>query len=268
MGVIEAPKQFSLPTTTLAQVDLCISIVQGIGNVGNPQAVRDVLIDLVSYSRIQIERLTSTRREMQTNGLFCPICFEAQFITQGGDCCSNGHGGCTGITEGEAKKAQDESKKCCTCGSTVETANGASHASCPKCGLVDTSDIESAMEPPKSAPPKNDVLSAEDLAAILEPESKPTIDLHTEVPLSSIKVDPPTPAAKEAFSRAIQTPKPKKAEEPKKAPTPAPKPAPEPPTSQVMPSSSAVTDEEAELVTSVIDDFLDEISRAGVATSA
>jgi hypothetical protein len=104
-------------------------------------------------------------------------------------------------------------------------------------------------------------LSDKDLDAILEPEPipeppKPTypIDLHTEVPLSSLKIDPPSPEAKEAWNKAMKpTPS-----EPKKV---------APPVQAKVEASTEDTD--SALVSSVIDDFMDEIQKAGgIQTSA
>lgn len=218
-----------------------------------------------------IPTTTLPQLEMKPNGLFCPECFEAQYSTPSGATCSNGHGGLEGISEFQAQiqklrvsqEAAKSKDKCCGCGSPVETSDGATHASCPKCGLVDTGDIEPVEGPTLSKPPTEDdeLLSDKDLDAILEPEPipeppKPTypIDLHTEVPLSSLKIDPPSPEAKEAWNKAMKpTPS-----EPKKV---------APPVQAKVEASTEDTD--SALVSSVIDDFMDEIQKAGgIQTSA
>lgn len=267
MGVIKPQVEFSLPTTTLAQVELCQSLVQGIGDtVQDPQATRDALLDLVSFSRIHIERLSTAKSAFEPNGLYCPECLTKQYDSPSGAVCENGHGGLTGITQYQVtnirvSQAVTGSKyKCCQCDSLVETTKDATHASCPKCGLVDTSDIELVEEQPISEPtplgtqppPKDDVLLSDaDLADLLgsdpAPEQKkpePSIDLHTEVPLSSVKVELPPKAA-----------------EPKKAVEP-------PPPVQAKEPNSSTSDEEADLVSSVIDEFLGEIQKAGLTASA
>lgn len=280
MDIIKPSVGFTLPTTTLAQLELCTSLVQGIGdNVQDPQATRDALLDLVNFAKIPIERFGTTKRGFELNGLYCPECLTKQYDTTSGATCENGHGGLEGITDNQAtairmSQALTDSKyKCCHCGSRVETARDATHANCPKCGLVDTADIESVDEQPlpeptpSQPPPKDDVLlSDEDLADLLAPEPTPEpkkpeypIDLHTEVPLSSLKVDPISPEKKEAYKKVYQAAPgatPKKTEEPKK----------EPPVQAKEPSTS--TSDEEDLVSSVIDEFMDEIQKAGLTANA
>lgn len=195
MGLIEPPKQLSLPSNPMAQVELCTSILESLDGSSDPQSVRDSLLDLVNFARIAIEKLTGTQREIQPNGL----CFEAQLSTSSSD-------------------------------SVVEPDNEINPASYPKCGLVSTTDIEPVVkEEPTS---KGDA----DLADIRDTTAEPTLQL---------------------------------APEPKKTAAPELKPDPAPPTSQVMlVSKPAIKDEESDLVTSVIDDFLEEINRAGVVISA
>lgn len=285
MGIIKPAVEFTIPTTTLAQLELCASLVQGIGdNIQDPQATRDALLDLVNFAKIPIERLGTTKRGFEANGLYCPECLTKQYNTPSGESCENGHGGLEGITDSQATAIRmsqvltDSKYKCCQCGSRVETAKDATHASCPKCGLVDTSEIESVDEQPtpeptpSQPPPKDDVLLSDaDLADLLAPEPEPTpepkkpeypIGLHTEVPLSSLKIDPPSPETKEAYKKAFQaTPgaTPKKTAEPKKDP---------PPPVQTKEPSPPMNDEEADLVSSVIDEFMEEIQKAGLAANA
>ena len=288
MDVIKPSVEFKLPTTTLGQLELCSALVQGIDEAQDPQATRDALLELVSFAKAPIERLSTTKRGFDANGLYCPECLTKQYLTPSGVACEKGHGGLEGITESQAmgirmsQAITDSKYKCCQCGSQVETAKEASHASCPKCGLVDTADIEPMEEEPlpeptpSQPPPKDDILLSDaDVAALLEPEPTPEpkkpeypIDLHTEVPLSSLKIDPPSPEKKEAFKKALQpvvqnvAPK-KPVAEPKK---------PEPvktlePTKKVEPPSDLM-DEEAALVSSVIDDFMGEIEKAGGASAS
>lgn len=263
MGIIRPSVE--LPTTTLAQLELCTSLIQGIGdNVQDPQGTRDALLDLVNSSRVHIERLSTAKHALEPNGLYCPECLTQQYISTSGAVCEKGHGGLEGITESQAtaiRTSQDltDSKyECAQCGSMVETSSGATHASCPKCGLVDTADIESVSEAlppgptPSQSPPKGDeVLSAEDLAALLEPESQKIPTGDTKAPPPSIKIDPPSPSAKEGPKEALQ-------------PTTG-KAKPEKPTQDVQVSapSPSTGDPDVDLVSSVIDDFMGEIQEAG-----
>jgi len=187
MGLIEPPKQLSLPSNPLAQVELCTSILQSLDGSSNPQSVRDSLLDLVNFARIAIEKLTN------------------------------------------------------------------SYATCTKDGLVGPADIE-----PVRGKEEPTLKSGADLASILETTAEPApepkkpeypIDLHTEVPLSSLKIDS-SPETREKYKEAFQaSPGTTKTAEPKKDPSPP-------------------SDEEANLVSSVIDDFMDEIKKAGLASTA
>lgn len=250
MGILKPTVESTLPTTTLAQLELCTSLVQGIDeSVQDPQATRDALLDLVNFAKIHIERLGTTKSGFEANGLYCPECLTKQYSTPSGETCEKGHGGLEGITNRQANvirmsQALTDSKyKCCQCGSRVEIVKDATHANCPKCGLVDSRcDIEPVddsptPEPnPSQTPPKDvGVLSAEDLADLLAPE-------------------PP--------------PEPKKSEPKKPEPTPEPKKDPPPPSVQAKEPSTSTSDEEADLVSSVIDEFMDELVKAGVPTSA
>jgi hypothetical protein len=76
-----------------------------------------------------------------------------------------------------------------------------------------------------------------------------------------LKVDPPSPETREAYKKAFQAAPgatPKKTEEPKKEP---------PPPVQAKEPSTSTSDEE-DLVSSVIDEFMDEIQKAGLTANA
>jgi hypothetical protein len=255
MDIIKPSVESKLPTTTIGKLELCSSIVQGIGDdVQDPQATRDALLDLMNYTKTPLERLSTTKRGFETNGLYCPECFTKQYLTPSGVACEMGHGGLEGITNRlvEALRLSqataDENAKCAICGNMVETAKGASHASCPKCGLVDTGDVEPVVEKkPSTQPPPNDesLLSEEELAAILSPEPTKEPSKAEEATKKVLK-DPPT-----------STDPTKKANEPKKTQPP------------VQPSIlSASIEDESALVSAVIDDFMSEIQKAGGVATA
>lgn len=259
MGLIQPTVEFKLPTTTLAQVELCHSLIQGIDEVQDRQATRDALLELVSSAKSQIDRLNTTKRGFEPTGLYCPECLSKQYNTPSGVACEKGHGGLEGISEYQAlhrmsQAVTDSKYKCAQCGSRVETAKDATHANCPKCGLVDTADIEPLEEnpllevKPTSTIRKDDndsLLSDADLASILEPAPKTShlIDLHTELPLSSLKLDsaPKTEERQKVVFPIMDEPK-------------------ENPPAQ---TKTLTEDPEADLVSSVIDDFLGEIEKAG-----
>jgi len=266
--VTAVPQQgLTIPTDAMELIGLCTSLVQGIDTSPvDPQEMRDALLDLMGFIKLNIDRLTTTKRAMEPNGLYCPECLEPQLNSPSGATCNKGHGGCVGITEEQAdqiKMSQELSKekfKCCFCGSQVETADSyATHATCPKCGLVDTSDIEPVVKTVKSkdeleidldllddvlgsdvapttasTPTTSDGISADELAALLgqeEPQKAPA---------------PKAPEPKKIEPKKI---------EPKKAPV-------------VQAKSNGAEDAESALVTSVIDDFELELQKAGVPTTA
>lgn len=269
MEVLKPSVEFKLPTTSIGQLQLANSLIRAAeDDVEDPQTVRDILLELVSFAKPHIDRLSTTKRGFDLTGLYCPECLSKQYNTPSGVACENGHGGLDGISEAQAtairisQAVTDSKVKCTLCGSQVETAKDATHASCPKCGLVDTSDIEPVEDnlPSNltSAEPKKDdiLLSAADLADLLEPTPKVThpIDLHTELPLSSMKLEPLSPTKKEEYKKVLEETKvsePKK-EEPKATPV-----------AQATKVEASTEDPEADLVSSVIDDFMNEIEKAG-----
>lgn len=95
-----------IPTILEDQLDLCFSIVESIDQVEQPDRVRDLLLDLVSKTKAAIEKLTTVKRELSPNGLFCDLCFGPQFTTPSGASCKEGHGGVPGITEVEVRLRQ------------------------------------------------------------------------------------------------------------------------------------------------------------------
>lgn len=253
MKLIDPSPSLSLPTDVLGQLSLCTSLVEGIGEVPDPQATRDALLDLVSLAKISIDRLTTTKRTLEPNGLYCPECLEPQVNSPSGATCANGHGGCVGISEaqaGQIKLSQEvtESKfKCCFCSSRVEIAPHATHATCPKCGLVDTADIEPVEPLSKDAEIDVDLLDEvinSDLLAPEEPSSNGDISADELAAL----LDEPTPE-----------PPPKKSQEPKE-----PKKNPVAQAKSLEPSN----DPDSALVSAVIDDFEDELRKVGLTTTA
>ena len=242
MKLIDPSPSMSLPPDALGQISLCTSLVECIGDVPDPQATRDALLDLVSLAKISIERLTTTKREFEPNGLFCPECLGPQFNSPSGATCAKGHGGLTGITEGQRGNIEVSQElttakfKCCFCGGQVEALPHATHANCPKCGLVDTSDIEPLIEEP---PRKEDEIDTALLDEVLvsepeEPKKAPSKDND----ISADELD--------ALLGSDPEPPPTKKVEPKKA------------------AASAATDPESEYVTSVITDFIVELETAGM----
>jgi hypothetical protein len=107
-----------------------------------------------------------------------------------------------------------------------------------------------------------------DLDSLLEPtpetKTNSPIDLHTEIPQPPIKVDPISPAAKEDSQKTLQ---PTSAEPEEQLVSPLME---EPKEKTPVQAKVEVhtEDPDADLVTSVIDDFLEEIEKAGVAINS
>jgi hypothetical protein len=256
MGLITRSSPMTIPASAPDRIAICVSLVESIIEVEDASATRDALLELVSLSKVSIERLTTTKRELEPNGLFCPECLEPQFNSPSGATCSKGHGGLTGITEGQAgqiklsQELSEEKFKCCFCGSQVETAdNYATHANCPKCGLVDTSDIEPVVQ---AAKPKTDELEIDQdlLDEVINSEQAQVTE--PAVSKSDISSD-------ELAALLGQEEEPKKVPENKVEPKKIP----------VAPvKSNGVEDPDSAFVTSMIDDFEVELQKAGVVTTA
>ena len=256
-----------IPTDATEVVNLCTSLVQGIDESPvDPQGMRDALIDLMGFIKISIDRLTVTRKTLEPNGLYCPECLEPQLNSPSGATCSKGHGGLSGITEAQVERiklSQELSAdkfKCCFCGSQVETADSyATHANCPKCGLVDTSDIEPVTA--SAEPKKDDELDIDLLDEVLSSEPSapaPTPSTGTDISADEL-------AALLDQEESTKDPEPKKVE-PKKAPEPKkvePKKAP-----PVQVKSNGADEPDSAFVSAVIDDFEIELQKAGVSTTA
>ena len=160
--------------------------------------------------------------------------------------------GINGDQVAQIKQSQELTKdkfKCCFCASQVETAPGATHATCPKCGLVDTSDIEP-----------------------LEAKSGGTVILDTD-PLDDIiaeavaKVPPPKSddiilSDEDIANLLDEEPATKRKPEPKKVQEPAPKPT------KAVASSTPTTNSGDDLVSEVISDFMVELEKAGMTVNA
>lgn len=260
------PQQgLAIPTDATEVVTLCISLLQGMGEVTNPQDTRDALADLATCAQATRGGIQSTaKRGLEPNGLYCPECLEPQLNSPSGDTCSKGHGGCTGITKNQAeqiKLSQElsaEKFKCCFCGSQVETADSyATHANCPKCGLVDTSDIEPVIA--SSEPKKDDELDIDLLDEVLSSEpSAPALTPSTSTDISADEL-----ATLLGQEEPTKAPEPKKVEpkktEPKKV---------EPKKAPVAQAKSNGAEDLDSFVSAVIDDFELELQKVGVSTTA
>jgi transcription elongation factor Elf1 len=269
-----APRQgLAIPTDSTELVNLCTSLLQGIGDIAKPQDTRDALADLVNTAgSVRSSIPSSTKTSLEPNGLYCPECLEPQMGSPSGAFCSNGHGGLGGITEEQVdqiKLSQDLSKekfKCCFCGSQVETADAyATHANCPKCGLVDTSDIE----PVTKTVNKNDELEIDlDLLdEVISPKPTSTQAASEDISADELAAllgqeEPKDPVAPKALEPK-KTPEPQKVQE-KKVETKRVS----PPKAPAAAKSSDSEDSESYLVSAVIDDFELELQKAGVVTTA
>ncbi len=102
------PSSSGIPVEIKDQLSLCKSLVGGLEEVDDPVGVRDLLLEVIQEAKFSSDRLTNSQRSLIRNGLFCPVCFEPQYVTVHGEVCGNGHGGLAGITQ--AQVLQDNVK--------------------------------------------------------------------------------------------------------------------------------------------------------------
>lgn len=93
------PSPVGLPENLEGKLAFFTSMVESVGEVEDPESVRDLLLTLSLAAKNSVGRLTQTQRTLEPNGLLCSICHEPQYRTPHGDTCmSGGHGGAPGIT--------------------------------------------------------------------------------------------------------------------------------------------------------------------------
>jgi len=114
LGLLSKPEPTpGLPTRLEDQLALFTEVIEDVGEVEDPMAVRDLLLSLSMKAKTSANRLTQVPKTFQPNGLFCPECFSPQVTTPSGDVCENGHGGLYGVTKAQmiqAKAAREEPK--------------------------------------------------------------------------------------------------------------------------------------------------------------
>lgn len=95
----------NLPTTLVDQLQLCLSIIEGIDEVEDPSTIRDLLLDLSMKAKDAAKSLSRSKATFEPNGLVCALCGKPQFETPSGASCENGHGGEDGMTLEEYQKS-------------------------------------------------------------------------------------------------------------------------------------------------------------------
>lgn len=94
-----ASSSVGLPESLEGKLAFFTSVVESVGEVEDPEAIRDLLLTLSLAAKNSVGRLTQTQRTLEPNGLLCSICHEPQYRTPHGDTCmTGGHGGAPGVT--------------------------------------------------------------------------------------------------------------------------------------------------------------------------
>lgn len=99
LGVLPvAQAKMTLPETPEEQLDLCLSVVEGLDYaVDDPISVRDKLLEVSNRAKFLAQNLTQTERTFKKTGLVCSVCGSEQYMTVHGSLCDNNHGGVEGV---------------------------------------------------------------------------------------------------------------------------------------------------------------------------
>lgn len=284
MGKLEPPPMDPFKLGLEDQITFCSQLIFNMQTkeVLDPERARDSLLELTTVLKDRIRTITTAKTKLEENGLFCPLCLEPQLDSPCGTVCSKGHGGLPGISANVkaniliSEELTGHEYKCAHCDSRVEASKHGTHANCPRCGLVDMSDVEQidnrpteedmlnvepqpeladapvddfllGIDEPEVSLKSDDILSADEIESLLKDQEPP-------------KAPEPVKQAKPEPARAPESKSPAKTKikaEPKRESQPIKIAAPPTP-----PAADATSDED--YVSSVIDDFMDELSKAGV----